>query len=236
MKKFLALFIAVICSAAQVANAAILAEYNFTGSVNTSSDSDANSTASLFTDSDGLLNYAVGVGNGAPSVERTYASLPTLPGSGPNTSSDYYELTVSPLVGFELDLSSLSMDAQRTKVTGPGASDAHVTLAVFSSVDGFTTQIAPIPTLTANDGAFSPITVSLAAAAYQNLAAPITFRIYAFDASSSAAGGLHLDNVQVFGVSTIIPVAGPDVPEPASLVLWGLGSLGCCLAARRRRK
>lgn len=94
-------------------------------------------------------------------------------GSSWNTNSidlsAYYEFTLTPAASCEIDLVSFVYTSQR--------SDASISGFAFrSSLDGYTSNIG------APD--FDGTTISLSAAAYQNITSSITFRFYAWDASA----------------------------------------------------
>jgi hypothetical protein len=84
-------------------------------------------------------------------------------------ANDYYEFTLTPNVGCEIDFTSFVYTGQASG-TGP------VSFAFRSSVDGFVANIgAPLA---------AGATIILSAAAYQNITTPITFRIYGWGASA----------------------------------------------------
>lgn len=85
-------------------------------------------------------------------------------------SNDYYEFILTPNAGFEIDFVSFIYTGQRSG-TGP------TSFAFRSSFDSYTADIGT-PSAT---GA----TISLSAAAYQNITTAITFRIYGWGASAS---------------------------------------------------
>ncbi|WP_346881926.1 T9SS type A sorting domain-containing protein [uncultured Algibacter sp.] len=79
----------------------------------------------------------------------------------------YFEFTITPDSGFEIDFTSFEYTSQR--------SNASISNFAFrSSVDGFTSDIGT-PT-------FNGTTIDLSAAAYQNITSAITFRFYAWGA------------------------------------------------------
>jgi hypothetical protein len=91
--------------------------------------------------------------------------------SGAFNANDYYEFTLTPNVGCEIDFASFVYTGQASG-TGP------VSFAFRSSVDGFVANIgAPLAAGAA---------IILSAAAYQNITTPITFRIYGWGASAGA--------------------------------------------------
>lgn len=89
--------------------------------------------------------------------------------SGAFNANDYFEFTLTPNVGCEIDFASFVYTGQASG-TGP------VSFAFRSSVDGFVANIgAPLA---------AGSTIILSAAAYQNITTPITFRIYGWGASA----------------------------------------------------
>src|SRR5690606_35144675 len=94
--------------------------------------------------------------------------------SGWNTASldgnNYFEFTLTPNPNFKIDFTGFIYEAQ-TSGTGP------VSFAFRSSLDNFTSDIG-VPTET---GA----TISLRAAAFQNITTSVTFRIYGWGASAA---------------------------------------------------
>lgn len=199
----------------------VLANYGF-NSTRTSSDSDLNSSASLFTNGPGI---AVGsstygaTGNPAPSLATDAGdTAATQPLS--LTGNDYYEFTLTPNAGFQASLSSLMFDyAISGNVTG--------NFFVRSSVDSFAANVGS--TATTSGSIFSTVTISLSASQFQNLTSAVTFRIYIYDNKSGNMSDL-LDNVIVNGDLLA-------VPEPSTWAMMGLGAglLGAIQRFRGRR-
>lgn len=78
--------------------------------------------------------------------------------------NDYFEFTLTPNSGYEIDFVSFVYTGQ--------VSSSTPTLVFRSSIDGYTANIGT-PTITGT-------TISLAGAAYQNITSSITFRLYLF--------------------------------------------------------
>jgi PEP-CTERM motif len=135
---------------------------------------------------------------------------------GTFSATDYFQFSVTPDAGYQLDLSSLSFRAAAT-LFGTGAQ-------VRSSVDGFTANLASIPFLAGYSGTTNLTTYSadLSGAAFQDLTASTTFRIYSTDAADDAA---VYDSLALAG--SVAPITAP-VPEPETyaMLLAGLGVLG----------
>lgn len=102
----------------------------------------------------------------------------------------YFEFTLTPNSGYQINFINFIYTGQASG-TGP------TNVAFRSSVDGFTANIGT-PTI-------SGTTLSLAAAAYQNITSSITFRIYGWGASAS--GGTFSINDFIFN-GTVTPT-GP---------------------------
>ncbi|WP_347066129.1 IPT/TIG domain-containing protein [Flavobacterium sp. WV_118_3] len=108
--------------------------------------------------------------------------------SGTLSNTKYFEFTLTPSSGYLIKFVSFEYTAQASG-TGP------TSFSFRSSLDGYGTNIGA-----ANANG---TTISLAAAAYQNVTAPITFRLYAWGAS--AAGGTF--SINDFAFNGIITTA-----------------------------
>lgn len=128
----------------------------------------------------------------------------------------YFEFTLTPSAGYRIDFSSFEYTGQKS-ATGP------VNFALRSSADSYGSNIG---TATVNG-----TTISLSAAAYQNITAPITFRLYAWTAS--AAGGTFSVNDFTFNgsvnatcasvpLTSVLPTNGPAGTEVTITAAAGL--------------
>jgi hypothetical protein len=125
--------------------------------------------------------------------------------------NDYFNWTLTPNAGFNLNLGSIQYDGQRTG-NGP------TLFALRSSLDNFATNIG---TATAAD-----TTISLTATEYQNITSAISFRLYAWGAAGSNEGFA----IQDFNFSGSLT----PVPEPTTIL--GVGAvIGLSFGAIRKR-
>jgi hypothetical protein len=114
----------------------------------------------------------------------------------------YLEFSITPAAGHTLTVSNLVMQIRRSTTGSSGAGPN--TWSLRSSLDGYTTDISS-GILTTNS---VPATIVSLGAAFINLPAKITFRLYGYNATVSS-GGLNrfvYDDIQAGG-STILPLA-----------------------------
>ena len=115
--------------------------------------------------------------------------------------NDYFEFTLTPNFGYKIDLTSFVYTGQ--------VSSGTPSYAFRSSVDGFSTNIgAPVTAGT---------TISLAAAAYQNLTGAITFRYYAF----GLAAGTTTYSINDFTFNGTVTSTGPFTVASGD---WNVGT------------
>jgi hypothetical protein len=122
--------------------------------------------------------------------------------------------TITPAA--EMDLTDLQFDVMR----GGGATPRGY--VVRSSADNFATDLSTADLLTARP-TYTHITVPLTGASFQDLTAPIEFRLYVY--APAAGNSVDWDN---------ITLNGTVVPEPAGLTALSLAATG--ILARRRRR
>ncbi len=152
----------------------------------------------------------IGRGNGisGASANDRYSA------SGWNTSipaaldiNDYFYFTLTPNAGYQIDFSSFTYTAQRSN-SGPQ------NFSFRSSLDNFVTNIGT-PTATGT-------TIALSAPQFQNITAPITFRLYGYGAVGGA-GSFSVNDFQ-FAASVALPVTFDKVQATQSngqlKVLW----------------
>lgn len=112
----------------------------------------------------------------------------------------YFEFTLTPTAGYQIDFSNFIYTAQ---ASGSGATS----VAFRSSVDNFANNIG---TATTNG-----TTISLTDPAYQNIATPITFRMYGWGASAPG-GTFSIDSFEFNGVVELSPI--PQVSASPSSI------------------
>lgn len=210
--------------------AAELAKYEFTSSTRATTDTDSNSTATTLDNGLGISASDSTYFTSAPSSAGN-PSLRTKSSTTSNTEAlavsgnDYYTFTLTPLTGFEADLTTLTFDYAITE----GAMSITGNFFVRSSIDSFASTIGSTAT-TSDETAFHNHSISLSAAQYQNLTSAVTFRIYIYDDKGGAAETDLLDNVTLNGTVAV-------VPEPSTWAIMGLGAslLSAVQHLRRRR-
>ena len=99
---------------------------------------------------------------------------------------------------------------------------------MLSSLDGFTSAIDDEQVLVQQPGN-SGYSINLSGPTYQNLTAPLTFRIYDYNPANSGGAGPDdgFSNLLLTGTVTA-------VPEPTTLAILGIG--GLALIGLRRRQ
>ena len=147
-------------------------------------------------------------GTGAQEGDSVFNDL-----TGQLSNSKYYSFTVTPEVGKSMTLSGLTFNVDRS-ATGPR------TFAVRSSVNNYSSNIAAVVTgadtiglrvpsantfffVADNSGTRYTAKVNTPAAGFLNLASPVTFRIYAWNAEDGD-GNFSVDGLSVLGQFGII--------------------------------
>ncbi|HEY6160799.1 MAG TPA: PKD domain-containing protein [Bacteroidia bacterium] len=155
---------------------------------------------------------------GATNANDNYSSL-----TGTTDPNEYYEVTLSPAVGYSIALTGITFTVQRS---GFGIR----TYSVRSSLDNFATNLtASVNSNTnlsvqggdiffwnfdATTSAQNGSTITLGAPNFNALTAPVTFRFYGWN-SESGTGTFSIDNVVFAGTATALQVladfsASPD--------------------------
>ncbi|GAB4340447.1 MAG: hypothetical protein OHK0038_19940 [Flammeovirgaceae bacterium] len=164
-----------------------IASWTFETNVVTPASNDANITAS-----------SVSVGSGVSVITFVAGTTPTAATAASSSNfttstsldaTDYFEFTLTPNSGYEIDFTSFTFDERRSG-TGVRA------WAVRSSVDSYASDISS-GTIPDNTN-FRNQSVDLSGASYQNITTAITFRIYGYNAEASG-GTWRIDNLTVNG-------------------------------------
>ena len=131
-------------------------------------------------------------------------------------STAYFDWTLTPASGFGIDFTSLSGAWQRSS-TGPSS------YSLRSSLDGFVSDIAS--GTIGGSGSAAPYNISLAAAAFDAVVAPITFRLYPWGTTNSG-GTFSVNDFSFDGAVAAIAagnnsvITGP-VPQSFGRVIVG---------------
>lgn len=233
--RFVVLIGAATCAISGITHAAVLADYRFTSNPTNTEPLVTDSTASAVTLSGGIV-YSSVIGNPAGGASVAVNLTDGTDQSSAIAANDYIAFTLTPNVGYALDLADLRFDwvIQRdSKVANPDPNPWTATAFLKSSVGGFSSGDPTLGTASrstsyfgigngATENAWQNVVFDLSSIA--NSTSPVTFRLYLYDNGSYADSRIRLDNVVVNGAV---------VPEPASLA--GLGLMGLLLQRRRRQ-
>jgi gliding motility-associated-like protein len=170
------------------------------------------------------------------------ATARTLPGRfagqdwGVNTAVDetkYYEVTVTPTAGYRLNLTNLNFDVTHVSSSAP---NKHV---VRSSMDNYASNlggtISPAnASLTVTGGIFTNASSSSAIqigsnlnlSGFTNLTTPVTFRIYAYNATNGTTAYFSIDNVRFTGTTPQITteITSSETSIAAMSTTYGVAS------------
>lgn len=202
-------------------SAAVLAVYNFGTSTTdysySSSDTDLNSTATNVTAGSGVTLAVTnsGVTGAAAAVQGATGA----DAAAAVTGNDYVEFTLTVSAGYEVDLTSLTLQIQQSSGTS-----SPTNLFILSSVDGYTSTIYSTTASTS----YQTKTLTLSSLDFQDLTT-VTFRIYAYGASGTSSS-LRIDNLTLNGTLTAIPE-----PSTYAMLFGGLGTLISLRCFRRAR-
>jgi hypothetical protein len=227
MKKTL-LSIAIIGLLAVHAKADVLASYPFDSSSRASTDSDINTSASVIADGSGLVSTVDATrGNPSPSISIASDQTDGTSNATAVAANDYVSFTLTPLSGATFSLTSLALDAANWSTTSTFPSESYF---LRSSLDSFGANVGTTQSIASgSNGAITPNSFDLTGAAFQNLSAPIEFRLYVQDSTTNAGRGILFDNIILNGTTT-----GAAIPEPATWLLMGVGLLVGAQRLRRR--
>ncbi|WP_300492272.1 lamin tail domain-containing protein [Flavobacterium sp.] len=175
----------------------------FTNPITGTNPNTANPYTAGQTVSPNITVSGIGRGSGITGTNTNNRYNATGWNSGTLSNTKYFEFTLTPSSGYLIKFASFEYTGQASG-TGP------TSFSFRSSLDGYGTNIGA-----ANA---TGTTISLAAAAYQNITAPITFRLYAWGAS--AAGGTFSINDFTFNgiittactqptVTSFLPTSAP---------------------------
>ncbi len=228
--------LAVTCSlAAKPADAAILAQYTFTGGSFNSSDTNANSTASLFTAGPGIpLRTSTLRGDPIRSAAVTFRELQSTSKATALNLGTYYNFSLAPNTGQKLVLNSLQFGTNVGPTTLAGAAGNYF---VRYSTDGATfTDIGDVvytemSTQPNGDVPFTTRNVDLTPINMSFFTTPVSFRIYEYKNlanNNSNDGGLRVDNVILQGEVS-------PVPELSTGLLFAMAMIGMGFVAMRRK-
>ncbi|GAB2604643.1 endonuclease/exonuclease/phosphatase family protein [Spirosoma areae] len=187
-----------------------LAQWNFDNSLPGPPTVITNVSATNATIGSGVTGPTYPQGN--PAAGKAFS------GSGWNVPSfdanKYVQVSLSPAASYTMTLTQLAFDEQRSG-TGP------TTWSLRSSLDNFAADLNTTPSSTTSptsNGSFTTRVVSLSATTgFQNLSAPVTFRIYGYGASG-AAGTWRFDNITLSGTVAPVNSSAPLISiNPAAL-------------------
>lgn len=234
-------FVTVLLASTLVSTqAAVLVLYDFTGytagsdAPYLSADTDPNSTAGGFSPGVGLGTNGNwnsthnGIddsqfGNPLPSFAQKARAAVTSQALSFSENA-YFSFSITPSSGYEMDLTSLTFDVRTFNVVANS-----INFYLSSNIAGFSSPIGSVTTGYNTAGNFQTVSFDLSGASFQSLTSPTEFRLYLWwDALAGTGSGSapRFDNVTLNG--SVAPV-----PEPAGVLLCGLG-LGLVLLRSRR--
>jgi hypothetical protein len=204
----------------------ILAQYSFTDVVAAQLNRDAttvapNVTAGSITDAPIVFTHPMVVLSRATGVG--YATEPVLAAARAPWNESfirdnvYFTFSVAANAGYELDLSSVTFNVARGGAATPRDYD------IRTSLDGFATSVTGIVEILTQRPTFTPVTIDLSDASFQNLSSPLTFQFRFFTPGFSQ--NVDFDDITVNGLVAAVPGTtgdynGNGVVDGADYVVW----------------
>ena len=208
----------------------VLSQYTFTdvepSTLNRNATTVApNVTAGTITDAPIVFTHPMVVLNRATDIG--YATQPVLAASrAPWDEANlienvYFSFDVSPDSGYELDLDELTFNIARGGAATPRVYD------VRASVDGFAASLTggEVEILTQRP-TWTPVSIDLSGAAFQNLTSPLTFRIHYMGQMGQFGQNIDFDDITINGmVMAVDPGLTGDynedgIVDAADYVVW----------------
>lgn len=120
--------------------------------------------------------------------------------TGALNTNAYIEFSLTPIAGYELNLSGLVLRIRRSN-TGSPAGAGPLSWALRSSLDGFSADLAT-GSMTHNYANY-PVTIS----SFIHISGTLTFRLYGYNATIPSGGisRLVIDNISVQGATALLP-------------------------------
>jgi len=165
-----------------------------------------------------------------------YSTKDTSSGLGSAISNGtYWEFTITPATGYQVQIDSLVVparyDGQGGLYVWQGSPASTINLA--SSADSYASSLGSVsPTTSGADAAVWTLTLN----APLTISSAETFRIAISENYGWKTVGLYPDSAPLRNALEINGTVTAAVPEPSSIVLLGLGSLGLCCVARGRKR
>jgi MYXO-CTERM domain-containing protein len=216
-----AIAIALVAGLASAASAEVITSWVNFGQPGDQASSPVGTTAANVTG----IELTRGSGLGVSAANNSFSSNGWDQGDG-DDEQDYFSFGFTVADGYSVNLDSFWVGA-RSSNTGPGF------LGLFSSVDGFTTNLF---TFTQSGTNFNNVVADLSS--LDNLTGTVEFRVYALNEVSANGGIVGSGGTFRFGDYfdganfSEMRFEGTVVPAPGAMALIGLGGL---VAARRRR-
>jgi hypothetical protein len=122
--------------------------------------------------------------------------------AGSLNTSMYMQFSLTPSVGYQLDISSLVFSLRRSNTGSPAGAGPN-SWSLRSSLDGYTTDIAS-GSMTYN---YVNYTVT-PGSGFLNLYTTVTFRLYGYNTTVNAGGNSRLvvDNITAKGLGYLLPI------------------------------
>jgi hypothetical protein len=212
------------------ASGSILAEYDFTGAAGDQISTNASWSAAGVTASVFRRGFGIEAVAGLDSMTARAWTAGEF-----ETELDYFEFTITPLNGANLDINEIAFGERRN-----ASGIREFTLR--SSLDGYASNIIT-PVGVPDDGNTRAHKLAIGAS-FDAIASSITFRLYGYFSETSTGrwGIVNHPELGVFRVSGTSSQSNSDpiyemhIPEPAALAVWGLVAAFATIGSYFRRQ
>lgn len=180
-----------------------LVEYDFTASSFAATTTTTGVSGSNVTD--GSVSTPTSAGNNGYASDPVISISPALGATTTETAvstNSYIQFTLTPNAGKRVSLTTLTFNAARGGAATPRGYD------VRSSVDGYAATLGTAD-LSTQRPTFTPVSIDLSGANFQNQTSAITFRIYVY--APSTANVIDIDSISINGAVLDVPSGIPQL-------------------------